>query len=532
MLVEFFLRDAELHRLAVGLHHHVERLEGVGDADRCGDLAAPDFGDGGGAGIANARGGLAGGFVEARQAARDDAGGELFNQHAATFGLGVGAFGIGLEPAQHQVGVGGAGCGDDRDIGRCRLDRDRLRVLAGLATTAPVLEGAGDGGGHLVDADVADDDQRGALGPIEGVVEAADGRGRHRLDDVAQADGRAAIGMIAKLELQEGLAGFQRRAGARAFLGQHDAAFGVDLVGLDQHRGDQFAHHAEAGVEGDLVVAREIDDEGGGVGTGGGVDVGCHLQADALEGALDFAVGIFRGATEGEVFEEVGDALLARTLLHRAGVDQQTHGDLTRRRAVRQDDIAHAVGQLAELVVGIVREIPAVTRPAAMFDGGLSDADGLALGGVLGGGDQRGGAEAQRERKAAQRQGQVFQQSHHSSGNYPLFARSFRFPEAMARVFGCGDGALLSRPEAGLDFAGDFLRRDGAEALDHPALQGLDFWLDGVVGAKAHDHPVVLQEPALALPNEGQVPDHLGRYGQFHDHCEMAGKLVPVAEDE
>jgi hypothetical protein len=43
-----------------------------------------------------------------------------------------------------------------------------------------------------------------------------------------------------------------------------------------------------------------------------------------------------------------------------------------------------------------------------MFDGGLGDADGLALGGVLGGGDQRGGAEAQRERKAAQRQGQVF----------------------------------------------------------------------------------------------------------------------------
>ena len=55
----------------------------------------------------------------------------------------------------------------------------------------------------------------------------------------------------------------------------------------------------------------------------------------------------FCRALEGHVLEEMGEAALALALHERAGLDQQAQADPVRRRALRQDGVAHAVGQPA-----------------------------------------------------------------------------------------------------------------------------------------------------------------------------------------
>ncbi len=75
----------------------------------------------------------------------------------------------------------------------------------------------------------------------------------------------------------------------------------------------------------------------------------------------------------------MGHALLARTLLHGTRIDHHPHRDLARRGVVAQHEIAHAVRQRAEDIIGIVWEIATVARPQRIGLHRLRCVDGLGL---------------------------------------------------------------------------------------------------------------------------------------------------------
>ena len=214
--------------------------------------------------------------------------------------------------------------------------------------------------------------------------------------------------MLAHLHLQHGCRGGEPRARTRPLLGQHDAALGVHLVRLDQHVAHQLTHHIETKRQRFRIVARQVDDEGRGVRSRRGVHVRRHLQADAFQRPLHFPVRVSGRAPESEVFKEVRHTLLARPLLHRARIDQQSQRHLSRRRLVRQDHVAHAVRQFAEHIVIVVRQVAPVTRPSRPGGRGLRHGHGL--------GECPAGHCADADQPSRKAHGDTLETFHHSSG--------------------------------------------------------------------------------------------------------------------
>ncbi len=135
---------------------------------------------------------------------------------------------------------------------------------------------------------------------------------------------------------------------AGAFLTEDNAAFAVDgAVGQQQVTGG-FAHQEQAGIE--IVVGHlgQVEFIDGLAETGVGVGIGAEGQAVTFENLDHLAFGHIFRAIEGHVFEEVGEALLRIVFHQRTAIEAQTDRGSARRRGVFQDDICHAVRQLAE----------------------------------------------------------------------------------------------------------------------------------------------------------------------------------------
>ncbi len=205
----------------------------------------------------------------------DDGQGQPLKQILARDRHGGGGRLIGRDPGDHggarQIGI------DDQSALQPPLRRrTQRRVLPRRPHAFPVGEPRLDPGLDLARIDVADHDQRGALGAVIGVVEVADQRDRGVLDDVDLAD-RIAIDrpLVLQEEIPLGLGGAIIRRVAQPLLPQDGAALGVH------------GRLAEGQFAGDFADPHQAEVDGGGLGVG---------QVQLIEGLRLGGVGAGVGA--------------------------------------------------------------------------------------------------------------------------------------------------------------------------------------------------------------------------------------------
>ena len=216
--------------------------------------------------------------------------------------------------------------------GRCRARR-----LAASGNLAIGLAGEDFDLGRL---DVAGDDEDRVFRGVEAAVIGERVVAVERLDLVAPADDRHAIGMMGEergverlVELRGGV-----RFGPHAPLLHHHLALGRhDLVGEVQagHAvGLELHHHAE-------VLAGDTLEIGGEIIGGEGVFLAAQLRHQMRE----LALLVVLGALEHQMFEEMRDAALAARIVRRAVAVPDHMGD-DGRAMVRDDHDVHAVLEL------------------------------------------------------------------------------------------------------------------------------------------------------------------------------------------
>ncbi len=116
------------------------------------------------------------------------------------------------------------------------------------------------------------------------------------------------------------------------------------------------AQDAEALVDQRRVVARQIELVDRTVEAGLGIGVGAEGSPARWRKSIRSPGGQVGRALERHVLQEMGETALVVVLHQRAGLDQQAQADAARRRGIRQDGVAQAIGQPAPGDVRIVDE--------------------------------------------------------------------------------------------------------------------------------------------------------------------------------
>ena len=206
-------------------------------------------------------------------------------------------------------------------------------------------------------ADVAGDHDHGPLGRVPVAIEGPELLARRGADHALEADRLALrIERAGQQEVEHRLGRATGRRVAEALLAQDDAALGLDLVGGQRQPASDLAQDADALVDQCCVVARQVQLVHGLVEAGPRIGVRTKGQARALQERHELTRRQVLRALEGHVLEEMGEAALRLGFHERAGLDQEAQADTVRRSALRQDGVAHAVGQPAPGNGGIMGE--------------------------------------------------------------------------------------------------------------------------------------------------------------------------------
>ena len=228
-------------------------------------------------------------------------------------------------PEHSEAGAGGFLVGSDSDEGFFVL-RDvevgtRTRVLDGLAAREVLLHF----GFHLVDVDVANDDDGLHVRTIPVFVETHDDVALEVADDFLLADGETQS--ILRAFQQDGEGGFlQTFAGAEAatpFL-DDDATLVFNLLRGEEQLACPAVEDFETHLDHIGLVARQIDIIDGLVESRPGVDAAAKLDTVLLQLADHLVALVVLGTVEGHVLTEVGKTLLVLVLEHRTSVGHQT----------------------------------------------------------------------------------------------------------------------------------------------------------------------------------------------------------------
>ena len=246
---------------------------------------------------------------------------------ALHFGIGVdaddGLFVVGNDDRLLLVGIGGRG----RDVAHELLD-------FGL-----------DGGG----IQIADDHYGLIVGAIPLVVEV------FQAVEISDQVSVFVLGVAAD-GLDELHRGAPRSAVARTQLLHDDAAFGVDLIGLQGDEVRPVVEDQQGRIDDTLTRGGDILDVVDGlIPAGSGVEVGAELHADGFEIRRKLFSGEVFGTVEGHVFEEVGEALLGVVFLDGADVVDDVEIGLTLWFFVVADVVGHAVFEFTRAEFGIGR---------------------------------------------------------------------------------------------------------------------------------------------------------------------------------
>ncbi len=117
---------------------------------------------------------------------------------------------------------------------------------------------------------------------------------------------------------------------------EDDAAFVLDLVGIEEHAVGVVAEELHALVDHGGVALGQLEFVNGLVEGGVGVGVVPEAHPEALEVFDHLAGGEVLRPVEGHVLEEVGETLLVVVLHERPGIDEEAHADAVRRFRIRR----------------------------------------------------------------------------------------------------------------------------------------------------------------------------------------------------
>jgi hypothetical protein len=163
-----------------------------------------------------------------------------------------------------------------------------------------------DPGFDEVGIEVADDDHRGVLGPVDALVERAQPVAGGRLQRLDGADRqpfdkpRAGVEELYAVDVIAQLVGI-----AHALLGQHHALLALDRRGAEGQLAGGLSHQHQRGVEQRGIVARQVELVQRGVEIGRGVGVGAEREPFALEQVAHLVLGHAGRAVERHVLDEV-----------------------------------------------------------------------------------------------------------------------------------------------------------------------------------------------------------------------------------
>ena len=162
---------------------------------------------------------------------------QLLDHLAATAGEGVWPFIRGADPGHLQGGLHPRLHGDP-GLQATGGNLAKVRIISSRTLDGPAAKGLDDLGLHGVHVEIAGGHQQGPLGPVIGLVEVPDGRGRGGAQDLHIADGIAVVQtLILEQEGQPALVQAVGRGIAGPFFRQNDAPLAIDRI-----LGDQQAH--------------------------------------------------------------------------------------------------------------------------------------------------------------------------------------------------------------------------------------------------------------------------------------------------
>ena len=226
---------------------------------------------------------------------------------------------------------------------------------------------------ELGGVEVAGDGDAGVVGSVEVLVEVADVIDAGGFDVGVRADDGGVVGMLLGEEhVVDLLVGdVVGSAFALTALVADDVALVGELDAVEAF--EEEAHAVALEPEGEFeLVAGDGFEVVGAVEVGGAVDVGC---AGAFE---VFEVGFFAdvlGAFKHHVFEEVGEAGAAGTLVERADVVPEIDGDEGQAVVfVREDDETVGQGELFVLEFGDLERLGRGEGVGGVGDGGEGEA--------------------------------------------------------------------------------------------------------------------------------------------------------------
>ena len=200
----------------------------------------------------------------------------------------------------------------------------------------------------LCGVDIADRDDRHAIGPIPRVVERTKPRGRRRPQDFRFAD-RQPLGVPRAVEHQRQLFVLDALPGAEppAPFFDDDAALLVDLVGIERQAAGEVGQRGEPARHDLGVVGRQLEHVDGLVEARIGVDVRPEPRARRLEVRHELARLEVRAAVERHVLDQVREPLLIVRFVQRSGLDREPQRDALFRTGVAADEIREPVRQRA-----------------------------------------------------------------------------------------------------------------------------------------------------------------------------------------
>ena len=313
----------------------------------------------------------------AQQAAVDDAIADLPQQVFLALGQGVGL----VQPVPLAA---------DRDpFGQRRIDIDIVQLpgigadRAGLGLRLgrgrlPVAEALADRLLDEIGIEIADHIERGMRRHIFARPERLESLGCGPGQRIRRADRQpAGDPRSGQQELDLVLIALQREGVAIAHFGLDHAALTLDRAGIEGQLARRLAHQHQGDAEQFRIVARQVEHVGGPLVPGRGVGIGPEGQPVALEQLDHLAFGHIGRSVEGHVLDIVGKAALVVVLVERARIDLHPHQRRALGRGVLADHIAHPVGQLAEPVTGIDRDIALLEGPVGLRRGGAGQALGL-----------------------------------------------------------------------------------------------------------------------------------------------------------
>nr|WP_245649177.1 hypothetical protein [Sphingomonas mali] len=213
----------------------------------------------------------------------------------------------------------------------------------------PIAEHLADLGLHRIDIEIADRHDRRTRRPVIGVVEFDEAVAWRRVDDLHVTDREAISDLLSfcqnvKLLLRDA----QRRRIAQPLLATDHAALVNDIVLVHRRFGHLLPQDMQAGIDRQIVGARQFELIERLIETRGGVEIGPEGETQPFEDRDQIIFGNMRRSIERHMFHEMGEPELILFLHQRAGVDPDTQRCLTRGRGVVQDGEPHAVRKSPE----------------------------------------------------------------------------------------------------------------------------------------------------------------------------------------